>query len=34
MHWPRLPVGTPLAPAPLSALLAADDPSPTEELPK
>ena len=31
MQWPRLPVRAPLAPAPLAALLAAFDPSFTEE---
>ena len=31
MQWPRLPVRAPLAPAPLAALLAAFDPSSTEE---
>ena len=32
MHWPRLPVRAPLTPAPLAALLAASEPSSTEEL--
>ncbi len=31
MHWPRLPVRPPLTPAPLAALLAAHEPSSTEE---
>ena len=32
MHWPRLPVRAPLTPVPLAALLAAPEPSSTEEL--
>ena len=34
MHWPRLPIRPPLTPAPLAALLAAHEPSSTEEAPK
>ena len=34
MHWPRLPVRSPLTPAPLAVLLAAHEPSSTEEAPK